>query len=150
LPTAEPEDASVELKTEVGEVSERTAIFREVSSDEADAVLTLRLTIPNVTEIDEYKYYLKRNLTGHSYSVGHGFAADGRTDDRRGFGYGGNISIGGDTPESVSVELSLYWTTRDSRHGEIKAAVDVPWLGEVEKRLANGAHVSARIKRLPR
>src|SRR3954453_3900330 len=52
-----------------------TAIFREVAPEQADAVLTVRVSIPGVVESDEHTYPLKRNPEGRGYSVGHGFAA---------------------------------------------------------------------------
>lgn len=143
--------------------------IREVDPARAEAVLAVRLFIPDVVDGAEEEYHLARvkstvpvvesrvvNADGSVTEtrtieigsvVAHCTYADGRTVDGRGRGFGKRVSIEGRSACAVSVHLSMYWTDRHGQRGGLDEELLVPWLGEVRRELAGG-WVEARITRV--
>jgi hypothetical protein len=145
------------------------ATIREVDPEKAQAVLTIRLFIPGLTEGAEDRYYLTRtppprslmaesvthNPDGSSTTVStytpedllaaHCTYADERTANGRGCGYGKTVSILGRSADEVEVHLSMYWTAQDGSRGDLDEEVVVPWLGVARAEFSGAGWLEAEI-----
>jgi hypothetical protein len=146
------------------------ALIREVEPQEAEALLTLRLFIPDVAEGCEDRHYLSRRrprycsvvesvtvnpdgsvtergtlTSNESVVVAHSCFADGRTRDGRGCGFGKTVSIVGQSADAVVVQVSMYWTDREGKKGSLDEELIVPWLGTGKRELGGGAWMVAEI-----
>ena len=103
--------------------------------DEAETILEIRITVPNV--MDNYPFEMplcrRKTLTGlHSMH----FAADGVSPDGFGIGYAGYYTIDDATETNVDVSFSLYWTAADRTRGSfdelLRVTVGQPSVKELD------------------
>lgn len=142
--------------------SEETFTIREVESvEEADAILTVRLSIPNVIESGQDEFYLARSSSerpldeldcvvtatrGRCEEMDvYRSLLDGRTAGDREWGYSKSTFIKGQSDE-VLVRLSISWTARDGSCGELETELTVPWFGAGQKDLGGGAWIAGHIR----
>jgi len=129
--------------------SSQNAPFYEVEQEsEADAVLLLSVKLPE--EEHSQSFYIKRNPRPKPYGIGsafgHGFASCGVTSDGKGVGLGGSVSLDISNAGVSLVTMSFYWTSAKGNKGKLEGDIEVPWLGESNKELGQGAqaHLSFR------
>lgn len=95
--------------------------IRYVQCEEADAdtVLVIHVTVPKAMEDQPFRIPLcRRRIRKLEYPFqSMGFAADGRSRQGFGIGYGGSIGVDSATDSTVRLSLSLYWTATDRTHG---------------------------------
>lgn len=145
-------------------MSERGEI-REVDRSQAEAVLSVRLFVPGVTEGGEDRYYLTRtpapradatetvtrNPDGSTTvvrtstvtysSTAHVSRSHGRT----GGGLHKSVYLTGLSADVLTVHFSAAWTAGDGSRGEGDAELVVPWLGAARAELSQGGWVTAEI-----
>ena len=146
-----------------------TTTIREVDPARAEAVLSVRLSIPGVAAGTEDEYHLARvkpparvvesrtvnpdgSITETSTLecaplVMHSAHADGRTADGRGCGYGKTVSLESQSADAVTVHMTMSWTDRQGNRGSLDEVLLVSWLGEARREVAGG-WIEARITRV--
>jgi hypothetical protein len=124
-------------------------VYTEVSDPEADSVLVIVLNIPGLPDAVEHSFPLKRHLdaTGSDMTdVNTHWAADGVSEDGHGIGCVGSISLHGGNATHFTVRVSVVGKGKDLKRIAVEEEIQVPWLGQIEKALAQGGTIAARFE----
>jgi hypothetical protein len=147
------------------------AVIREVDRDRAEAVLTLRVHVPGVSEGGSEEHYLARTrprrvvgtesvtvlpdgrtvlletiTSEEDEIVSHSTFADGVAPDGRGCGCRKSVRLSGGV-DTVTIHLSMSWTDAAGERGELDGELAVPWLGAARVDLGGGRWVAGEITR---
>lgn len=144
--------------------------YHLVEPEQAHAVAVVQMTIPNVSDAAETRYYLADsrrrrvittvesvtvNLDGSITETGTltfednvelvlSSYGDGRTADGRGFGCNTSIHFTGRQSGTI-VHLTASWRAPDGSCGEFDEELVVPWTGAARVELGGGTAIEAEV-----
>lgn len=122
--------------------------FKEVPDAEADAVMVVSINTPRMAYAEGHRFPLKKNRSPSTATIecrSRTWCADVV---ERGalWGCNGSISVCDGDATHLTVRINLGGTDREHKPYSAKEELRVPWLGQVEKHLAEGTRIAVHFE----